>query len=354
MSIARILLVAFVPAVLVAQAEPRIPLLPVGDAYRVSAAIADVDGDGTLDLVIGHNGAFAVRRGRGTTGDDYGDTSPLTSVVGPSCESAGQPCLVDVDGDGDLDLVAIDTPLGSTGQFAWFANDGRGRFGAAAALLGDDGAPLPCDGSASAMALGDWNDDGRLDLLVAVTEVRVHLGSARGFATRGRALGVRTSSGMAFADWTGDGKADLLLVEGGNVVVRERAGDDLDAPRVITAVNGDPSQARLAVAATGSPRRPTLLLGETLHEPPAAPTKADAEAEVMAARAREVLAVIDAEWQRLNASKPPLDDPVAMAQRQKWRDELDRWGQAPRAFLEQVRQRATTTYPSRVRVVRNG
>jgi hypothetical protein len=341
------------PAVVIAQDALRIPLLPVGDSYRVSAAIGDVDGDGTLDLVIGTNGGFALRRGRGPTGDDFGDTSPLAAVVGPSCESAGQPCLADVDGDGDLDLVAIDTPLGSTGRFTWFANDGRGGFGAAAALLGDDGAPLPCDGSASAMALSDWNDDGRLDLLVAVNQVRVHLGSERGFAAKGQPLGVRTSSGMAFADWTGDGKADLLLVENGNVVVRERAGDDLGEPRVVTAVNGDPSQARLAFAATGSPPRSTLLLGETLREPPVAPPKDGAEAEAIAVRAREVLAVIDAAWQQLNASKPPLDDPAAMAQRQRWREELERWGQAPRAFLDQARQRATTTFTSRVRLVRS-
>ncbi|MGB3970095.1 MAG: VCBS repeat-containing protein, partial [Planctomycetota bacterium] len=233
-----ILLVAFLPALALAQIQPRIPLLPVGDGYRVSAAIGDIDGDGTLDLVIGTNGAFARRRGRGGAGEDFRDTETLPCTVGPSCESAGQPCLADVDGDGDLDLVAIDTPLGSTGRFAWFANDGRGDFAAAAALLADDGTALPCDGQSSAIALSDWNDDGRLDLLVATTEVHVHSGTARGFAKTGQALGVRTSSGMAVADWTGDGKADLLLIENGHVVVRERVGAALGEPRPITAVHG--------------------------------------------------------------------------------------------------------------------
>jgi hypothetical protein len=289
------------------------------------------------------------------TGDDYGDTMPLPCRVGPSCESAGQPGLADVDGDGDLDLVAIDTPLGSTGRFAWFANDGRGGFGAASALLADDGAPLPCDSQSSAMALGDWNDDGRLDLLVATTQVHVHLGSARGFAKTGQPLGVRTHSGLAFADWTGDGKADLLLVENAQIVVRERVGATLGDPRAITAVHGDDGQVRLAVAATGRPRRPTLLIGETIHHPPVVPPAPAPEDEAMAATARAVLATIDAEWKRLNASKPPLDDAAAMARRQQRRDELHRWGEGPRAFLEGARQQAVTTKQSesRVRIVRS-
>ncbi|MFY9344937.1 MAG: hypothetical protein WAT39_20760, partial [Planctomycetota bacterium] len=60
-----------------------------------------------------------------------------------------------------------------------------------------------------------------------------------------------------------------------------------------------------------------------------------------------------AEWRRLNASKPPLGDSAAMARRQQRRDELQRWGEGPRAFLEGVRQRAATRAKSvsRVRLV---
>ncbi len=352
---ARILPLAFVPALLVAQIEQRIPLLPVGDSHRVSAAIGDVDGDGTLDLVIGMNGGFALRRGRGQTADDFADTTPLPAVVGASCENAGQPCLADVDGDGDLDLVAIDTPLGGTGRFAWFANDGRGGFGPAASLLGDDGAPLPCDGQSSAMALGDWNDDGRLDLLVATNRVYVHLGSERGFATQRRELGVRTDGAMAFADWTGDGEPELLLVEDGSVVVRARVGQGLGDARPITKVMGDAGQARLAVALSGAPRRPTLLLGETLAAPAMDPLPATAEDLALAATARAVLAAIEAEWKLLNQSKPPLGDAEAMARRQRHREELEKWGREPRAFLERMRQQSGSArqYESRVRVVRN-
>jgi hypothetical protein len=353
-----ILFVAFVPALVLAQTEPRIPLLPVGNDYRVSAAIGDIDGDGTLDLVIGSNGGFALRRGRGRTGNDFTDTVPLACAVGPSCESAGQPCLQDVDGDGDLDLVAIDTPLGGTGRFAWFANDGRGNFGAAAALLADDGTVLVCDGQSSAIALGDWNDDGRLDLLVAITQVHVHLGSARGFVKARQPLGVSTSSGMAFMDWTGDGKADLLLIENGHVVVRERSGRTVGDARPITAVNGDPGQVRLAAATMGTPPRATLLVGETMREPPnGAPAATAPEDEALAATARTVLGAIEAEWQRLNAVKPPLGDAAAMARRQQRRDELQRWSEGPRAYLEVARQRAAAAakgaFASQVRLVRS-
>jgi len=81
------------------------------------------------------------------------------------------------------------------------------------------------------------------------------------------------------------------------------------------------------------------------------PTPEDA---ALAASAKAVLAAIDQEWQRLNASKPPRDDAPAMARRAQHRDALQKWGDGPRAFLEQARQRATPAnkQESRVRVVR--
>lgn len=68
-------------------------------------------------------------------------------------------CVVDLDGDGDLDLVTGNF----AGTFAWFRGDGKGSFAAVSE-------PLPAEGELSVHMhsdpfLVDWDADGDLDLL---------------------------------------------------------------------------------------------------------------------------------------------------------------------------------------------
>lgn len=168
----------------------------------VAFAIADVDGDRGLDVVLacrGQNRLFLAQ----SNGQYLDATSRLAQIADPSLCVA----LVDVDGDGDLDLY---TGTERAQDRLWL-NDGRGRFGIdatsrlASTLRGS-----------TRLAFGDVNADGKLDL-VRGNPSDLHLGDGRGgFVkdTRGR-MPTWRGSDPVLTDFDGDKDLDLsLAVEG--------------------------------------------------------------------------------------------------------------------------------------------
>jgi hypothetical protein len=118
-------------------------------------ALGDIDGDGWCDVYLCRiEGPNALYRNLG-----HWRFEDITGPAGVAC--AGQhstgAVLVDVDGDGDLDLLV--NAIG--GGTRLFFNDGAGRFTESvnAGLLGKSGA--------TSMALADVDGDGDLDLYVA-------------------------------------------------------------------------------------------------------------------------------------------------------------------------------------------
>lgn len=119
-------------------------------------AIGDVDGDGLVDIY------FCRLDGPNVLYKNLGKWKfeDITNAAGVGCSqqySTGA-ALADIDGDGDLDLLVTSVE----GPNAGFINDGTGKFTAI-----PDAAGISSETGASTMALADIDGDGDLDLYIA-------------------------------------------------------------------------------------------------------------------------------------------------------------------------------------------
>ncbi|WP_233636034.1 FG-GAP-like repeat-containing protein [Hymenobacter setariae] len=215
----------------------------------VYAELGDLDGDGDLDLVAttsGGNLTVCLNNGNAT----FAAAQPVRI---PSARFA----LGDLDADGDLDLLALEL---SYGTLRTALNDGQGFL-------------LPTTSSLLAsnpvmVTLGDVDGDGDLDAVTAstVSGVHVYLNDGEGAFTEGSGVGTAyTVIGVALGDLDADG--DLDIVAGYNDYNYSNAG-------LITMLNnGAGSFAR------GTPYQ---LAGQRLVQVQLADVDADADLDVLA------------------------------------------------------------------------
>ncbi len=257
-------------------------------------ALADVTGEGALDVVVATQTmgvALLVNDGAGAL------TDPRPRLAGEPPLAAG-----DLDRDGDVDLVV---PQAAAGVLHVYRNDGTGGFtallpelaiaGVRSLALGDvatadgllaldvvagvaspsprevrllrnagDGTlaavqAVPVASDPSALVLGDFDGDGRLDLAVSSTtpglpaesdtvDVRLGTGAAGGELGAALSFPAKGTLFLDAGDANGDGRLDLLTTQPvfSKRFVRPGRGDGTFGPPIPVQTAGGPAEARFA------------------------------------------------------------------------------------------------------------
>ena len=239
---------------------------PTTPAQAAGPLFADLDRDGDLDLIVRQtvflndgSGTFTLSSFLGVdpislvdiNGDGFADAigadlvpyindgaASFSASTGPISTTVGSYIVADVDGDGDYDVMDVDT-------FNKFENDGNGVFASATTALatGTTLAFSRIADTARQSAVGDINGDGQLDLIVCSFFDHSETGLAYTFINDGTGLfadaptafptticptafnhqtrkkrfyGYEGGSKMELADIDGDGDLDIVMANNPN------------------------------------------------------------------------------------------------------------------------------------------
>jgi Bacterial Ig-like domain (group 3)/FG-GAP-like repeat/FG-GAP repeat len=233
-----------------------------GGVDAFSVAVADVNGDGKLDVVVSN--AFACDTGctNGSVGILLGNgdgTFQAARTYDSGGSGAGGIAVADVNGDGKPDVVVTNVCAG--GPYCEFSNTGS-----VAVLLGNgDGTFNPARVFSTGnqisryLALGDFNADGKLDVAVADgcggcgnRNIVIMLGRGDGTFQSPQTYDLPNEpQGITVGDIKGDGRLDIVvgLEQNGTSAVLFGNGDGtFSAPEtlypagaypVLADINGD-------------------------------------------------------------------------------------------------------------------
>ncbi len=219
-------------------------------------AVADFDGDGHVDVVTANRGSDNVTLLLGAGDGSFTATTLLSTVVGSGGDGPRRVGIADLTGDGELDVVTANP---GSDDVTLLAGTGGGNFAPPQVFTTRVGAGG--DGP-TALALADVTGDGRPDVITAntasddvtvlVTHASGTLNSPVRFSTLDGSGGGEDPFGLAVADVTGDGQPDLITAN--------RASDDLTllpgvaggatfgAPTTLSVADGAAGDQPIAVA----------------------------------------------------------------------------------------------------------
>jgi uncharacterized protein (TIGR03437 family) len=176
-------------------------------SYPAGLAVADLNGDGFPDLVVTDSGE-TITPGSAYVlmNDGSGGFRTPQALAASSYPQAVS--VADVNGDGKLDLVICTSDVNLNYQLAIALGNGDGTF-QPASLTDTDFGP-------SATAVADFNGDGKVDIAVAHccgdTDMTYLQGNGDGtFAQEVHFNGGPSPFGVAVFDLNGDGKPDLVI-----------------------------------------------------------------------------------------------------------------------------------------------
>lgn len=184
----------------------RVLLLETTSETSANASFGDLNGDGNLDIVLA-KGRHWPLVDRVLIGDGKGGISSSYDL-GSASDKSYSGRLVDLDGDGDLDVViSNDAPSPKL----VYLNDGRGRF-----AVGSEYGKPEWPGRNATVA--DMNGDGRPDIIAANRTGRqsgfnyICLNDGRGgFRADCIPFSSEPATTITAADFNGDGITDLLV-----------------------------------------------------------------------------------------------------------------------------------------------